>query len=73
MKILDRIAKIILLVGGLNWGLVGLTGILGMTSFNLVTTLLGFVNLASYANWVYLVVGVAAAYLSFVCFKKKDY
>jgi uncharacterized membrane protein YuzA (DUF378 family) len=72
-KILNRIAKLVLLAGGITWGIIGATSLLGMPSVNIVTTLLGFANLQAYANWVYVLVGASAAYLSFICFKKKDY
>ena len=54
MKKLDVIAAVLLVVGGLNWGVVGLTG------SDLVGTLLGSLSPASRA--VYIVVGLAALY-----------
>lgn len=55
MKILDLIAAILLVVGGLNWGL------WGAFEFDLVATLLGG-NTALLAKIVYVLVGVAAVY-----------
>ena len=54
-NVLDWIVLIIVVVGGLNWGLVG------MFDFNLVATLLGDASIASRA--VYSLVGLAAIYL----------
>ena len=54
MKKLDVAAAVLLVVGGLNWGVVGLTG------SDLVGTLFGPLSPVSRA--VYLVVGVAAVY-----------
>lgn len=54
MKKLDVIAAVLLVVGGLNWGVVGLTG------SDLVETLFGDLSAASRA--VYLLVGLAAVY-----------
>ena len=54
MKKLDVIAAVLLVVGGLNWGVVGLTG------SDLVGTLLGNLSPASWA--VYILVGLAAVY-----------
>lgn len=54
MKNLDVIAAILLVIGGLNWGLVGLF------DFNLVGFLFG--HLPIIARVVYTLVGVAALY-----------
>lgn len=50
MKALDIVSAILVIVGALNWGLVGLL------DFNLVTFLLGTGGLA---NIVYVLVGLA--------------
>lgn len=52
---LDWLFIIVLVIGGLNWGLVGLF------DFNLVSALFGSDSLLS--NLVYIVVGVSAAYV----------
>lgn len=52
MKTLHYIALVLLVVGGLNWGLVGLL------NFDLVATLLGQMSLLS--RVVYSLVGVSA-------------
>lgn len=54
MKSLDVGVAVLLIVGGLNWGLVGLFG------FDLVAALLGEMSAAS--RLVYVLVGLSAAY-----------
>ena len=54
MKKLDVLAAVLLVIGGLNWGVVGLTG------SDIVGTLLGTLSPAS--RVVYLLVGLAALY-----------
>ena len=54
MKTVDVIVAILLVVGGLNWGLVG------AFQFNLVATIFG--DMSVLARIVYILVGVAALY-----------
>lgn len=54
MKVLDVIAAVLLVIGGLNWGLVGLF------NFDLVQLVTGGVSWL--ANTVYVIVGLAAVY-----------
>ena len=54
MKNLDITAVVLLVVGGLNWGVVGATG------SDLVGAVLG--NLSPASRAVYLLVGLAAVY-----------
>ncbi|HTK46410.1 MAG TPA: DUF378 domain-containing protein [Gemmatimonadaceae bacterium] len=54
MKKLDVVAAVLLVIGGLNWGLVGLFG------FDLVAALFGVMSPLSRA--VYALVGVSAVY-----------
>jgi uncharacterized membrane protein YuzA (DUF378 family) len=54
MKKLDVIAAVLLVVGGLNWGLVGAFG------FDLVATLFG--AMTPLARIVYVLVGLSAIY-----------
>jgi uncharacterized protein len=54
MRALNVIALVLVIVGGLNWGLVGLF------DFNLVATLFGVDSWLS--NLVYILVGLAAVY-----------
>jgi len=65
--ILGLIAFIIVLIGGLNWGLVGLS-YFSNSDWNLVALILGN---GTAANVVYIVVGVAALYkIVKMCVKK---
>lgn len=54
LNVLDWITLILLIVGGLNWGLVGLF------SFDLVATIFGDMSMLSRA--VYTLVGLSAVY-----------
>ena len=54
MKSLDVVAAVLLVVGGLNWGVVGMTG------SDLVGALFGELSRVSRA--VYILVGLAALY-----------
>lgn len=54
MKPFDVVAAILLVVGGLNWGLVG------VANFDLVATLFGAGSIV--AKVVYMLVGVSAVY-----------
>lgn len=54
MKSLDVVAAVLLVVGGLNWGLVGLFG------FDLVATLFG--EMTGLSRLVYGLVGISAVY-----------
>jgi len=54
MRPIDVIAAILLVVGGLNWGLVG------FFNFDLVATLFGAGSI--FARIIYVLVGLAAVY-----------
>ena len=54
MKKMDVLVAVLLVVGGLNWGLVGLL------NFDLVATLFGGASVIS--RLVYVLVGVSAVY-----------
>jgi uncharacterized protein len=58
MKILDIVAGVLLVVGGLNWGLVGLA------HFDLVAAIFGmsFGQTSALSSAVYVLVGLAALY-----------
>ena len=60
LNIVDTIALILVIVGGLNWGLVGLM------QYNLVEAILGQTTLAAI---VYILVGLAAVYLAVISVK----
>lgn len=63
MKYVEWTSKVLVLVGALNWGLVG------ALDFNLVTTVLGEGTLT---NVVYILVGVAALYEVYALVAKKE-
>lgn len=63
MKSLDKLALLLLVIGGLNWGLVGLL------NFDLVATLLGQMSLLS--RVVYILVGVSALVVGIKMLSKK--
>jgi uncharacterized membrane protein YuzA (DUF378 family) len=57
-NVLDWIALILVIIGGLNWGLVGLF------NFNLVAAIFG--DMSILARIIYILVGLAALYTIFV-------
>ncbi|MBS0625813.1 MAG: DUF378 domain-containing protein [Verrucomicrobia bacterium] len=59
--VVDLIAMILLVVGGLNWGLVGLF------KFNLVDAIFG--DMSALTRIIYVLVGVSALY-KVVCWAK---
>jgi uncharacterized protein len=67
MRTIDVVAAILLVVGGLNWGLVG------TANFDLVATLFGAGSILAKA--VYTLVGLAAVYqaLSLQAIQKRWY
>ena len=62
MKNINLIALILVVVGGLNWGLVGLLNL------NLVTTILGE---GSLATLVYVLIGLSAVYVGMTALPKE--
>lgn len=61
-SIIDWIALVLVIVGGLNWGLVGLL------KFNLVTTIFGSIPILE--TIVYVLVALSALYMLYFAFKK---
>lgn len=61
LTVIDWIALVLVIVGGVNWGLVGLF------KFNLVEVIFGFAPII--ATIVYIIVGIAAIYLAAVSIK----
>jgi len=61
------VACILLVVGGLNWGLVGLGGLLGGKDLNVVHLILGSIPTLEYI--VYLLVAVSAVVHGMCCMK----
>lgn len=63
------VAKLLVIVGGVNWGLVGLAQLLSSGSnWNVVNLLLGGVPVLE--SVVYLLVGVSAVFLGVKCAQK---
>ncbi len=62
MKALNLIAFVLVVVGGLNWGLVGLF------NFDLVAAIFG--AMSGIARVVYILVGLSAIWVLFVCPKR---
>lgn len=63
MKNLDSIAFILLLIGGINWGLVG------AFNYNLVSTMLGDTSMMT--RVIYALVGLCALYSAYKMMPKK--
>ena len=61
-SVLDMIAMILVLIGGLNWGLVG------AFNFNVVDAIFGSGSVISMI--VYILVGISAIYGAFVFFQE---
>lgn len=60
---LSKIALILTIIGGINWGLVGIA------NFNLVNFLLGFAPVLE--RIIYIVVGLSAIYAAYDMAKSK--
>jgi uncharacterized membrane protein YuzA (DUF378 family) len=63
MKHLNLVAMLLVLIGGLNWGLVGIF------NYNLVTSLLGDASMMT--KVVYGLVGICALYEGFQMIQKR--
>jgi len=61
LNVVDWIAMILVVVGGLNWGLIGLA------DFDLVATLFGAMSVLS--RVVYVLVGLSAIYIAVMAMK----
>ncbi len=62
MKSLHGIAIVLVIIGGLNWGLVALGSFVG-SNWNIVNLILGSWPMVE--NLVYLLVGLSAVYIMF--------
>ena len=60
----DCIAFILVIIGGLNWGLVGLFG------FNLVSSIFG--DMSMLTRLIYDLVGLGALYMIYVAYRCKE-
>lgn len=63
MNMIDWVAFLLVVVGGINWGLIG------FLSFDLVATIFAFAPIV--ARVIYCVVGVAAVYSLYMALKLK--
>ncbi len=64
MSVMDWIAWVLVIVGGLNWGLVGIF------KWDLVAAIFG--DLSAVSRVVYTLVGLAALYMLVTVFTKKQ-
>lgn len=55
MKIIDRIALVLVIIGAINWGLIGIF------EFNLVDTIFGTMSIVS--RIIYALVGISGLWL----------
>ena len=62
---MNMIAKVLVTVGGIKWGLIGLGMLLGKMDWNVVHLILGFSP--ALEGIVYLLVGVSAVMMIFGC------
>lgn len=69
MCICSKIGKILLIIGGLNWGLVGIGMLMG-SNFNVINLLLG--SMPTVEGIIYVLVGLAAIMNIFGCRCKKN-
>jgi len=67
--VVHKITGILLIVGGLNWGLVGLATLFNAGNWNVVNLLLGSWPMVEAI--VYVLVGISAAMMIFGCRCKK--
>lgn len=63
LTVLDWIVLILVIVGGLNWGLIGIF------NFNLVAAIFGPLSIIS--RIIYILVGISAVYMIFFLSKLK--
>lgn len=62
-KAIEMVAGILLIIGGLNWGLIGLVNL------NVVTAIFGSIPIL--AQIIYILVGLSALYMLYAMFMKK--
>lgn len=64
MKIIDKIALALVIIGAINWGLIGLF------NFNLVDTLFGAMSIIS--RIIYILVGISGLWCIKALFSSED-
>ncbi len=63
------IGKVLVIIGGINWGLVGLGMLMGKSGWNVVDMIFG--TMPTLEGIIYLLVGVSAVMMIFGCRCKK--
>lgn len=58
---LSQVSRILVVIGGVNWGLIGLGELMGDKDWNVVQMILG--SVPTLESVVYVLVGVAAVYM----------
>ncbi len=61
LNVLDWIAVVLVIIGGINWGLVGLF------AFDLVAAIFG--EMSGFSRVIYILVGISAVYVAVVSAK----
>lgn len=64
MKIIDKIALVLIIIGAINWGLIGIF------NFNLVDTIFGTMSIIS--RIIYILVGVSGLWAIKLLFTDHD-
>ena len=64
MKIIDKIALVLIIIGAINWGLVGIF------DFNLVDTIFGTMSIIS--RIIYILVGISGLWAIKLLFSDND-
>ena len=62
MKVIDKIALVLIVIGAINWGLVGIF------NFNLVDTIFGAMSIIS--RIIYILVGISGLWAIKLLFEK---
>ena len=64
MKVIDKIALVLIIIGAINWGLIGIF------NFNLVDTLFGTMSIIS--RIIYILVGISGLWAIKLLFTDND-
>lgn len=64
MKIIDKIARVLVIIGAINWGLIGIF------NFNLVDTIFGTMSIMS--RIIYSLVGISGLWLIRLLFMNNE-
>lgn len=64
MKIIDKIALVLIIIGAINWGLIGIF------NFNLVDTIFGTMSIIS--RIIYILVGISGLWAIKLLFTDND-